>query len=169
MSDVLIQFVGTGYAWGTVLGPAVLSLSSCIALRRVALRVDVALAFVAGLLVSWLTRRWSLIPGDAGLHIFPAAALAFCLLWGRNMSMRPLRDAVVWGAVFASYSWASIFAVDVVGCLGETECSLVNTGGSGWLDTLVLGPTLAMLGTLMCWVAGRLEQRTPFLTAGSDS
>ena len=150
-------FFGQSYAWIAVLVPCALSLLVLLSLRRLSLRLDAALLVGASLLVSWFTRWWSVDADYAGLHIYPAAAMLFLFFWCKHLAAPSLHAAIARGAVIAAFTWVTLFAVDIFGCLVVPTCSLVYTGGAGWTDQLVLGPALAMGGALLCWLAGRVE------------
>jgi hypothetical protein len=154
----LLAYFFHGYAWTAVVVPGALSVVALAACRSVAFRWPVIAAMLMSLLVSWFTRIWT----DAGLQILPTAAVLLLGVWGVEMLhyAPTVRRTLARGAVSAAWTWVTLFAVDVGGCLVEAQCYLNDTGGAGFLDGLVVSPILAAaLVVTLAGVAARGEKR----------
>ncbi len=158
MNIELVAYFFHGYAWTAVVVPGILSLVALAACRGMAFRRPVIAAVLTSLLVSWCTRIWT----DAGLHIFPAAAVLLLVVWGADLLRHAptVRRMLACAAISAAWTWITLVIVDVGSCFAEAQCHLNDTGGSGFLDGLVVSPTLAAaLVVALAGVAARGERR----------
>ena len=136
-------------AWVALVIPGLLSAVTLARTRAVSLTGLMLIAVMAGLAISWTTRRWD----ASGLRILPAAMVIIAAMSIPEFTDGTWQRAARRGAVIAAWVWVSTLIVDVLGCFVEHDCHIRDTGAAGLLDGLVIGPVAGLVLALLLWCA----------------